>query len=146
MAIVAIASTSITPHKGVSGYSTLRDAAELTTSYVATDEFPCAQFDVVVFDLDFTIGLLTSLEVKYQYSTDGGTTWRDIYVLGAATAGVAVASVRVDQFTATAAGAAPPLSTIGYELVRAMVKGTGTVTSSSLTVAAAGGKISRATL
>lgn len=146
MATVAIASPSITPHKGVSGYSTLRASAALTTSYVATDAFPCAQFDVVVFDLNFTIGSLTSMEVKYQYSTDGGTTWRDIYALGAATAGVAVASIRVDQFTATAAGAPPPISTVGYELVRAMVKGTGTVTGNTLVVQAAGGKISRATL
>lgn len=139
MAIVAIASPSLT-HKGVSGFTELRASAVLTTGYVASDSYPCGPFSSVVFDLDFTIGSLTSLEVKVQYSTDGGTTWRDVLVVETPSSGVSSTVVHVLQMAATTGGSVT-VDTTAFELVRLAAKGTGTVTGSLLAIGAAGGKV-----
>ena len=113
----------------------IRAAAILTTSYVASSSvqtFDCTQGMLLY---DFTIGSLTSCEIKIQVSNDN-TNWYDMpfdNTSGVTPSGgeyVAQETSYVRQLKETASRYIP--FGIKAHYVRAMAKGTGTVTSSSL--------------
>ena len=117
---------------------TLREAAILTTSYVvaSADEFLPADVmsaDQVVVFLDFTIGSLTTLEVKIEYSNDGTNWYQETF--GSVSGGTNTLSAGVNSAAAT--GVYTIMSDIAGKYVRVSAKGTGTVTSSSLKIEAA---------
>lgn len=54
----------------------IRSAAILTNAYVAgTILKDCSGYDQLTLYVDFTIGSLTDLQVKVEFSVDGGTTY-----------------------------------------------------------------------
>jgi len=117
---------------------TIREAAILTTSYVvaSADEFLPADVmsaDQVVVFLDFTIGSLTTLEVKIEYSNDGTNWYQETF--GSVSGGTNTLSAGVNSAAAT--GVYTIMSDIAGKYVRVSAKGTGTVTSSSLKIEAA---------
>jgi hypothetical protein len=103
-----------------------RAAAILTTAEVAATRVDLneAWGATVAVDVDFTIGSLTNVIVRFYVSTDG-TTYFPLDISGAA--GV--------SYTLTATGTrAVAVSAPGWKFFRATAQGTGTVTSSSLTI------------
>jgi len=103
---------------------TVRAAAILTTSDVASSEVSLAEmpFRQLVLFADFTIGSLTNVIITPQVQVLGdATNWYDVSDPG--------------TLTLTASGKkAIPLNLVGATKFRALAKGTGTVTSSSLTM------------
>lgn len=116
---------------------TVRAAAILTGSYVATTATQVKQSNQAVFLIDFTLGSLTSMLVKVQYSSDGTNFYDEPYSdTSSATISSDEAQVplrsRVHVFDTTSAKyLAVPLKT---NYVRLAVKGVGVATSSSCTV------------
>ncbi|TXH41900.1 MAG: hypothetical protein E6Q97_36660 [Desulfurellales bacterium] len=100
----------------------IRSAAILTTGAVASSNFPLQTTldQWVNLQADFTIGSLTNVIITPQVSNDGST-WYDVTSPGAAT------------LTATGTKTIP-VCCKGWKLFRATAQGTGTVTSSSLTL------------
>lgn len=97
----------------------IRAAAILTNADVASTSvsMPSTQSQDLLLYIDFTLGSLTNGIFTPQVSHDG-TTWYDLTDPGA--------------LTLTATGTkAIPLRCQGAKLFRCLVKGTGTVTSSS---------------
>ncbi len=115
----------------------IRASAVLTAAYVAAaSDLNVAGKKKLVIDFDFTIGSLTSVEIKLQYSPDGGTTWIDVRQTGAYTAGVQEPVPDIVTLTATAVGA-QVWNVEVFNLIRVLADGTGTVTSSLLALRAA---------
>ncbi len=119
----------------------VRSSLILTDSYVAgtvigptsTGVFKanCNEFNMLLVDLDFTIGSLTSCEVKVEFSEDGGTTYLQQTSVSVA-AGVTTASLA--NYTISATGKYRLEIPISTQTVKISAKGTGTVTSSLLAV------------
>lgn len=125
-------------YQGIYQPKTLRAAAILTTSYVVADldEFKpedVATANQIVVFLDFTIGSLTSAEMKIEYSNDGTNWYQESF--GTISGGTNTLSVAENLLNAT--GAYTVISDIAGRYVRISAKGTGTVTSSSLKIEAA---------
>jgi hypothetical protein len=124
----------------VLGISTVRSAAILTTSYVGSDSVDVTRCNQIVFLVDFTIGSLTDMRAKVQFSVDG-TNWYDepINTTGTTSSGEYQAPIKslVHKLAETASRtiAAPVLG----KYARLAVKGEGTVTSSSCTIQAVKG-------
>jgi hypothetical protein len=124
---------------------TVRDAAILTTSYVAgtviglDSEDSIHQLHVknqLVLKVDFTIGSLTSVEIKIEYSHDNSDYYQFTYV-GAPSTGASAATPFVLQLTATGKCEIP--IPIKSRYIKVSAKGTGTVTNSSLKILAVAG-------
>lgn len=103
-----------------------RAPAILTTGEVAATALDLNEAwgsHVTVF-LDFTIGSLTNVVVRFYVSMDG----TNYYPIAAGSA------VMTETVTATATRCYAPASLAGWKWFRASVQGTGTVTSSSATL------------
>ena len=103
-----------------------RAAAILTTAEVAASALDLneAWGSHVTVQLDFTIGSLTNVVVRFYASMDGVT-----YVPIAAGS-----AMMTEPVTATATRIYAPSSLSGWKFFRASLQGTGTVTSSSATL------------
>jgi len=114
----------------------VRAAAILTNSYVATDEVDITGFSRVGIFFALLAGSLTSFEYKVQQSVDGGDTWHDI------TAETVTLTTITDGQPYYTIAATDQNSFKGVyawgERLRLQVKGTGTLTSSSLAVTLVG--------
>jgi len=109
----------------------VREAAILTTSYVAGDVFRMDRnINQINLYVDFTKGSLTSAEVKVEFSNDNSTWIQETF--SSISGGVDTLTLGSHTFTATG----------GYRInvptkdtyCRVSIKGTGTVTSSSATI------------
>lgn len=116
----------------------LREEAVLTTSYVVTPVndangalFDCSQFDAYNLYIDFTIGSLTSAEVKVEFSYDGTNWFQEPNSLVSGGTNTWTANVNI----MTASCAIAPKMTMANKYMRVSCKGTGTVTGSKLAVA-----------
>lgn len=113
---------------------TIRSAAILTGSYVASDSFDVGKFDLIELHIDFTIGSLDSMELALEKSLDGGTTWRSDTNLVINTEDVDTYTSYLQFSATTSCFVRVPASGGKY---RVKAKGTGTATDSSLAVAVA---------
>jgi hypothetical protein len=112
---------------------TVRASAVLTGSYVAgtviTDVENCNQ---LVLFIDFTIGSLTDLLIKIEFSDDGNNYYQEVF--SAISAGVSTDSAGEHKYTATGKYYLPiPIKTSS---IKVSAKGTGTVTNSLLAISA----------
>lgn len=121
----------------------VRSAAILTTSYVAgtvigptTGGTPALRNQLNVL-VKFTIGSLTSGEVKIEYSHDGTTYFQDTFE--AISGGTSTLSL--GNYTFASTGNYVISIPIKFNYIKISVKGTGTVTSSSMTVDAVIGTV-----
>lgn len=124
-------------------FQAIRTAAILTGSFVAgTNDItpfnvnPALRNQVNLL-LDFTIGSLTSLDIKIQYSNDG-TDWYD-ETFSTITAGAAAMSLGLYNFTA--AGKYVLSLPVKNSYIRVLARGNGTATSSSLAIGAVIGTV-----
>lgn len=127
---------------------TVREAAILTTSYVAgtvvkrdnshlsENKQHIENFDQLILLVEFTIGSLTDARIKVEFSSDGTTYYQESY--GSTSAGVR--TVRVLESKLTASGNYRIPIDIKDRFIRISAKGTGTVTGSSLAISAVLGK------
>ena len=120
------------PDLTISQPFTIRDAAVLTTSYVAGNVMSMDAHNAIGLEISITLGSLTSVELKVEVSNDGGNTWAQ-EVAENTSGGTVSISLAERQFTAS--GTYSVLITpVRARLVRVSVKGTGTVTGSSCKV------------
>lgn len=106
-----------------------RAAAILTTGEVAAaglDLNEAWSADVAV-QADFTLGSLTNVVLRFYASVDGAT-WYQVY------AGTSVLAALTATLTANGTITVPVPALGGFKFFRATAQGTGTVTSSSLTL------------
>lgn len=116
----------------------VRSSAVLTTSYVAgTVLEEIHNYNQLVLLVDFTIGSLTSVELKVEYSYDGTTYVQDS---NSAVSG-GTTTVTSNEYTKTTTGGFIVKLPILYRYARVSVKGTGTVTSSLCAVTALLGNV-----
>lgn len=122
---------------GIRTFAVVRSAAVLTTSYVSTDSVNMANNNQLVCFLAASLGSLTTIETKVQYSNDN-TTWFDDAVFDTGSGGVTgdeyIAPLRVNVYQLQASGSKTLYTPAMARYARLMVKGTGTVTGSSLAV------------
>lgn len=112
----------------------VRAAAILTNSYVAGTVIENDHLeDEVIILLDFTIGSLTSAEVKVEFSPDNTNWYQE--AKGAYSNGVTTEKQNEHSIAATGKYRLDPIK-IKDRYIRVSAKGTGTVTSSSLTISA----------
>lgn len=114
------------------GYVTIRAAAILTTSYVATLVLEKVPHSRVVLAFDITQGSLTSFEYTVWCSHDG-TTW---FQEASESVGIGVITDRVHNYTIALSGNIKFYKVIPLRTayMRLEVKGTGTATGSSCTI------------
>lgn len=112
----------------------VRSAAILTNSYVAGNVFSMTRDNTLGLEVDFTIGSLTSLDLKVEVSNDGGTTYAQ-QVSESTTAGETTVSLHAYTFEATGIYSVQIRAFRG-QLIKVSVKGDGTLTSSSAAVTA----------
>lgn len=111
--------------------ASVRAAAILTNSYVAGTVLSGLQADnQLILDVQFTLGSLTSGEVRVEFSDDN-TTWFQ-QSSGSVTAGTITISLA--EYTFAATGNYRLEIPIKAAFVRVSAKGTGTVTASSMTI------------
>jgi hypothetical protein len=112
----------------------VRAAAAVTNSYVASDYAQTGNSSRADIVLDFTLASLTSLEVQVLFSYDAAT-WRILGVESASGATItekaAVYQFLPADWGTTATGTVIRID-CGAPLLKVQVKGTGTVTSSSV--------------
>lgn len=113
---------SATPNKAFSA----RASAVLTTGEVAGTSFILneAQNSEVLVELDFTLGMLTNVIVRFYGSMDG-TNW---YTIHGSTGDA------LTQTLTASSDHALPVRAGGYRFLRVSAQGTGTVTNSLLAV------------
>lgn len=127
----------------------LRASAILTNAYVAgtvlgvnppvtaSDPMP-RYFNQLVLYIAFTLGSLTSLQVKVEFSPDNGVTWYQESVGSIGTIGSPTTEtdgVLEHSFSATGNYRLPV--NIADDQIRVSVKGTGTVAGSAVAITAA---------
>lgn len=123
----------------------VRSAAILTTSYVAGNVIgsDVSSPDIVktsnqiVLLVDFTIGSLTSAEIKVEFSPDA-TNW---YQESFSSISSGTETVTLGAKTLAASGSYAIALPFKARSVRVSAKGTGTVTSSSMTIKAVVGNV-----
>lgn len=125
----------------------IRDAAILTGSYVvaAVDEtvagttrnIDLSGVNQAVVYVDFTIGSLTSLELKMEFSPDGTNWYQETFQ--SISTGTATETLGVHTMIAT--GAYKIFVQTKDRYMRVSAKGTGTVTASSATLKLVYGKV-----
>ena len=149
MATLTFARVSGYTHRTASDAVNLRTAAVGTTSFVATtNDVDTNGWDFVVFGISYTEGDETSYNVKAQ-GYDGAT-WRDLAFK--ATQGSAVSAVSPDEIVLTAATfataygagtignlALPPVSCLGFQKVRMVVKSIGGTPTGTIGITATAG-------
>ena len=114
-----------------SNIKNVRAAAILTNSYVAGTVISDLEgLNQLTLYVAFTIGSLTSLEVKVEFSPDGTTFYQETFE--ALSAGTATDSLGEHTMAATGNYRIP--IPIQCHSVRVSAKGTGTVTASSCTI------------
>lgn len=135
LASYVVAAELDTYYRSSKGYATIRAAAVLTTGYVATLALEKAEHSRVALEFDITQGSITSLEYKVYCSHDGAIWFQE----GSESVGAGVITDRVHYYTIAVAGDFKyyKLIPVHTRYMRLEVKGTGTVTGSSLTVYAA---------
>jgi hypothetical protein len=109
----------------------VRSAAILTTSYVAGTTISDAhlQSQLVIY-VDFTIGSLTSAEVKVEFSDDNSTFYQETF----SSVGGGTSTLSEGEHTVTATGSYRIAIPIKDRYIKISAKGTGTVTDSSMTI------------
>lgn len=118
---------------------TIRDAAILTGSYVAATTLEDVHaYNQLILYVDFTIGSLTTAEIKVEFSADNTNFYHEA-VEGSPSSGVAGVDPYVRQLSAT--GAFRLAIPIKDRYVKVSAKGTGTATSSSMTIKAVTGNV-----
>ena len=116
----------------------VRAAAILTTSYVAGTVLTETQgYNQLVALVNFTIGSLTTAEIKIEFSPDNSTWYQETFQ--SVSGGTATETLGAHQINAT--GLYRILVPIKDRFVRISAKGTGTVTSSSMTIDALLGEV-----
>ena len=114
----------------------IRDAAVLTNSYVATtirwinDNLDLTEKNQLVLLMDFTIGSLTSLEMKIDFSWDN----IDYYQETSLDISWGIWTVNLFEYTFDETGKYRIALPIKDKYMRLSVKGTWTVTGSSLKI------------
>lgn len=111
---------------------TIRSAAILTGSYVAGTVIDTHLMNQLILYVDFTKGSLTTAELKIEFSPDGTNYYQE--TVSAISSGVSTDDVLVHQYDGDGAYRIP--LEINDRYVKVSVKGTGTVTSSSMAVKA----------
>lgn len=133
----------------VSNYSlfTVRSAAILTNAYVAgtviggtTESSNLFYNNQLIILADFTLGSLTNVILKVEFSADNTNWYQETYEDVAAATGVATVRPKYHLVAATGKYQFQPI-TICDAYIRISASGTGTVTSSSLAIQAIVGKI-----
>lgn len=114
------------------GYQTLRAAAILTTSYVASDTVRLTTYDNIGLFFSVDKGSLTSFQYKVQWSPDNST-WYD-EVTESIAAGVVTDTACYYTMTLSTDTDFYKLFPYRGNYLRVQVKGTGTVTASSCAV------------
>lgn len=117
-------------------WATLRAAAILTTSYVDTDHIDLSNFVAAGLFFDITQGSLTSLEYRVWQSLDGVTWFQEANETIAAS----VVTDTAHYYTIALSADVKYYKIVGLmgKFVKIDVKGTGTLTGSSLAVYATG--------
>lgn len=119
--------------------STIRTAAELTNSYVAGTVLTTPDDDnQLIVLVDFTIGSLTSAEVKVEFSNDGTNYYQEAAEETASGSGTTTIYPIEYKFTAT--GTYRLAIPVKEQFIKLSAKGTGTVTSSSMTIESVNGQ------
>lgn len=117
----------------------IRTAAILTTGYVAgTVLKECSGYDQLTLYVDFTIGSLTDLQVKVEFSVDGGTTYAQETFSSISTT-TDTLSIGIHKMAAT--GVYVINVPVQGDWIKVSAIGTGTVTSSSLAITGALSKL-----
>lgn len=120
---------------------TIRSAAALTTSYVAATTLgketglatKVNEYNQLILYVDFTIGSLTSAEIKVEFSPDNTSFYQESHEkIDSGTSNIYTLTYKL---TATGAYRIPIQCNDRY--IKVSAKGTGTVTSSSMTIKAA---------
>jgi len=117
----------------------IRADAELTTEYIAGAELDNKErANQLMLYLKFTIGSLTSFQIKVEFSDDGVTYYQQTFesISGA----VATCSPGYFSFTPTGDQNYVIAIPIKCSKIKVSAKGTGTVTGSSLQIRAAFGE------
>lgn len=110
----------------------VRSAAILTNSYVAgTVATQTRALNQLVVLLQFTIGSLTSMEMKVEFSNDNSTYYQETID---APNSLSQYTSSVGERTFTATGNYSIAIPVAYNFIKISVKGTGTTTDSSCTV------------
>lgn len=113
----------------------IRSSAILTTSYVAGEVLGPSNISPIVANqmnllVGATIGNLTSIEIKIEYSNDGSTYYQETFE--SISGGVSTLSAGV--YSITASGNYTISVPIKYPYIKVSAKGTGTVTNSALSI------------
>lgn len=114
----------------------IRDAAILTNSYVASivrglnDNLSLTSKNQVILYVDFTIGSLTSLELKAEFSPDDTTYYQETSIDISGGTG----TVNLFEYTITASWQYRIAIPVKDKYMKVSAKGTGTLTSSSLKI------------
>lgn len=109
----------------------LRASAILTNSYVNSSSVAASEGEnQLILLIDATLGSLTSIEVKVEFSDDDATFYQESF--GAIAGGTDTLTLGEHQITADGNYRLP--ISISDRFLRIAAKGTGTVTGSSLTI------------
>lgn len=149
MATLNFVPVSGSTFRTASGQVVLRAAAVGTTSYVATtNDVDTNGWEFVVFSIIYTNGDETSYELKAQGYD--GTTWQDLAFKATQSSTVSAISPDVVQLVKATFSAAygastlgnialPPVSCLGFQKVRMVLKSTGGTPTGTIGVTAAAG-------
>jgi len=117
----------------------IRSAAILTGSYVAGTVINATagsyMQNQLILLVDFTLGSLTSAEIKVEFSNDGTTYFQETN--GSVSSGTT--TLALNEYSMTATGKFRIPVPIKDRYIKISAKGTGTVTSSTMTINAVTG-------
>lgn len=125
------------PTAGMRDYQTVRAAAVLTNAYVATTPLNMKINNQLACLVSFTLGSLTSAEIKVQYSDDNSTYFDETILntaAGGTTADEFISPLRVNVYQLSATSAKLIAVPVMARYVRLAIKGTGAVGGSSATI------------
>ena len=112
----------------------VREAAILTTGYVASNEMDISSYNKAAVFFEVTKGSLTEVLIKVQQSIDEGVTWFDA---PAEQVGLTEIVMGIPEYSRTLVGATERwfwvFAAMGQQM-RVQIKGVGTVTSSECTL------------
>ena len=125
--------------------TTIVDDVTVTNAYQVSDVFNCERAGSVAIMLSFTKGLSTTLDFKFEFSADEGTTWFQEATTAAPSSGVS--DTRPHAKTVTGANLPAGankfvlalLDTNAFNRLRVSYKGSGGTQNEDLTIYAAGG-------
>ena len=121
------------------------DADTVTNAYQVGTIYNCERHGSVAVLLSFVKGLSTTLDFKFEFSADGGTTWYQEVTTAAPSSGVSDARPHAKTVTGAnlAAGAnsfiLALLDTNAFNRLRVSYKGSGGTQDEDLTIECAGG-------